>query len=115
MKINWVFRLILKRYCFISSSTYTSTYAYTYYVEEEDVPDGYTVIYSDNNAAGVTGGIITVTNRSTSPIAPLPTTGGRGIRSSPRIIGISLSAAAVISGFMYMLLPDFRKKRKRAR
>lgn len=91
------------------------TYAYTYYVEEEDVPDGYTVIYSDNNAAGVTGGIITVTNRSTSPIAPLPTTGGRGIRSSPRIIGISLSAAAVISGFMYMLLPDFRKKRKRAR
>lgn len=86
-------------------------YNYKYYVEETEIP-GFTATYSENNTEGITGGVITVTNKSDSPIGPLPVTGGSGNSSLLRITGMAVSGAALTAGLMYMLLPLLRKKRR---
>ena len=87
-------------------------YSYKYYVEEEAV-NGYTVSYSDNNTEGVTGGVLTVTNKSQSVIGPLPKTGGKGETKSV-LIGVSFVAAALPALIFKEIAPRLRKKRKRA-
>lgn len=55
----------------------TGTETYTYYVNEEQVPDGYTVSYSAENSTGVVSGTLTVTNKAGFDTT-LPSTGGSG-------------------------------------
>ncbi len=87
-------------------------YNYKYFIEETtDVP-GFTASYSENNTEGVTGGVITVTNKSNSAIGPLPETGGKGETNIP-LIGVSFVAIALPALIFSELVPRYRKKRKR--
>lgn len=54
------------------------TYSYLYYVKEITAVDGFVTSYSANNATGITGGKLVITNKSTSNVPPLPKTGGIG-------------------------------------
>ena len=85
------------------------TYFYKYYVKELSEIDGYTTTYSDNNAEGITGGKLVITNKSTSNVPALPETGGVG---ELLITGfgmlIVISTAAVYSKRVFRE----RKKRK---
>lgn len=62
-------------------------HAYTYHVEEADVPSGFKAIYLGN---GITTGTITVTNQK---LVELPSTGGSGT-AAPIAAGASLAALA---------------------
>lgn len=88
-------------------------YNYKYFIEETtDVPE-FTASYSENNTEGVTGGVLTVTNKSNSAIGPLPETGGKGETNIP-LIGVSFVAIALPALIFSELVPRYRKKRKRA-
>jgi hypothetical protein len=86
-------------------------YSYKYFVEEIEVP-GFEAIYSDNNTAGIDGGIITVTNRSTTAIGPLPETGGRSSPQTIRIVGFSIAFLSMALFLFRMYLPVYKKRRK---
>ena len=84
-------------------------YTYKYFIEEvSDVP-GFAVSYSDNNTNGVEGGLLTVTNTSTSNIAVLPETGGRG---SPPVVLTGALTAMVATAIMFFGLSPGRRKKK---
>ena len=89
-----------------------TSYTYLYYVEETSDIEGYTVSYSDNNTAGVEGGVLTVTNKSDSAIQPLPTTGGSGNNRNLNIFGAALSTVALVS-LGVMAIPQIRKRKRK--
>ncbi|MBR6360214.1 MAG: hypothetical protein IKS04_00330, partial [Clostridia bacterium] len=89
-----------------------TTYTYLYYVEETSNIPGFETFYSDNNTAGVEGGVITVTNRSTTAIGPLPETGGRGNPDAIRIVGFSAVFLSLAVFLFRMYLPVYKKRRK---
>ncbi|MBR3438588.1 MAG: Cna B-type domain-containing protein, partial [Clostridia bacterium] len=88
-----------------------SSYSYKYYVEEISEVPGFVTSYSSNNTAGVEGGLLTVTNTSTSNITVLPETGGRG--SPPVVLTGALTAMIATAIMFFGLSPGRRKKRKR--
>ena len=87
------------------------TYHYKYYVKEISGLTGFTPHYSANNTAGITGGTITVTNKSDSNIPILPDTGGQGIK------GITAAGILILSGVTVAALvrsyTSVRKKKRR--
>ena len=85
--------------------------SYSYYIEETPI-DGYTAIYSDNNAEGVTGGALTVINRAETAIGPLPETGGRSSPQTIRIVGFSIAFLSMALFLFRMYLPVYKKRRK---
>ena len=90
-----------------------SVYNYLYYIQEiSDIP-GFTTTYSTENSTGIEGGVLTVTNKSDSPIGPLPGTGGRGSPHIARVIGFfAIFFSAMLFVFRTFEIP--RRKRRRA-
>lgn len=85
-------------------------YKYTYYAEEVAVP-GYTASYTNND--GISEGEIIITNKSDSPIGPLPETGGEGNSGTARVIGFF---AILISAAVFLIrvaIPYYKKKLRR--
>ena len=88
-------------------------YTYKYYVEEITEVPGFTASYSANNTEGVEGGVLTVTNTSTSAIPPLPETGGEG---TAKILTTGGVTAMLATAFMLMSTAyTCRKKRRKTR
>ena len=87
------------------------TYFYTYYIVETPV-SGYETTYSDNNTLGVTEGTLTVTNRSTIKLGPLPNTGGRGSPHRAEIIGLAAVFFSIMLLFMRFASPLIKKLRR---
>jgi hypothetical protein len=84
------------------------TYSYLYYVKEISSVDGFTTSYSDNNATGITGGKLIITNTSTSAIPPLPETGGVG-----ELFITGLGMLLVVSAFTVYTKQVFRKRKRK--
>ena len=76
-----------------------------YYTVKEEVPDGYTVIYSSNNNSGIQAGEITITNQANGYI--LPETGGIGTK-----VYIAGGAILMMSSCLF---GGYRMRRKRER
>lgn len=74
-----------------------------YYTVKEEVPDGYTVIYSSNNNSGIQAGEITITNQANGYI--LPETGGIGTK-----VYIAGGAILMMSSCLF---GGYRMRRKR--
>ena len=88
-----------------------TTITYTYGVKEEPL-EGYSASYSIDNNAGVTEGVITITNRVDSPdtVYTLPETGGDG--SVPFVMtGLILTFLAVMQ-LVYLHAGEIRKFRR---
>ena len=89
-----------------------STYSYKYYVEEISEVPGFVTSYSSNNTAGIEGGVLTVTNTSTSNIPVLPETGGR---LSPVIITATAGSMLMLAAAAFVLLDVSPGRRRRHR
>ena len=88
-------------------------YNYLYYVEEISNIPGFITTYSTENTTGIERGVLTVTNKSDSPIGPLPGTGGRGSPHIARVIGFfAIFFSAMLFVFRTFEIP--RRKRRRA-
>ncbi|MBR4766017.1 MAG: Cna B-type domain-containing protein [Clostridia bacterium] len=96
----------------VNDSTTGNIYEYSYFVEELSEVPGFVASYSDNNTEGVEGGVITITNTSTSAIGILPETGGRG---SPPIVLAGAVTIMFAIAFMFIGLSPGRRRRHRKR
>ena len=96
----------------VSETVNGTTYSYKYFVEEITEVPGFVASYSDNNAEGIEGGVLTVTNTSTSAIGILPETGGRG---SPPIVLAGAVTVMFATAFMFIGLSPGGRRRHRKR
>ncbi|MBQ6265060.1 MAG: hypothetical protein IJK60_06385 [Clostridia bacterium] len=85
-------------------------YNYKYFVKEVTEVPGFVASYSANNTGGIEGGLLTVTNTSTTAIGVLPETGGRG---SPQIVIAGAVTVLFALVFMFTGLSPGRRKRHR--
>ena len=96
----------------VTDTSTGAVYEYSYFIEEVTDVEGFTAYYSPENTEGITGGVLTVTNKSDSPIGPLPETGGRGSPHTIRIIGFSFAFISMAVYFIRLAIPIYKKRRK---